>query len=164
MKSEGSNAERNFMKHFNNNVDNNNADNNANGEIYDGKTRDKISDIRVILSRLGGLITKDDRVKIKKELYEIENKKNLSDKEKEMIDDNLLELLNKLNKKDKYKCNDRDDLDYLGIRDIENLFNNIDNNKNYYKSILVKSFFNESSKYYESRGDKVKKTIDRTIS
>ena len=53
----------------------------------------------MILSRLGDIVTKNDREKIKKELYEIENKTNLSDKEKEKIDDNLLELVNKLNKK-----------------------------------------------------------------
>ena len=40
-------------------------------------------------------------IKLKKELYEIESKKNLSDEEKEKIDDNLLELVNKLNKKRK---------------------------------------------------------------
>ena len=36
----------------------------------------------MILSRLGNTVTNNDRKKIKKELYEIENKKNLSDKEK----------------------------------------------------------------------------------
>ena len=46
-------------------------------------------------------MTKNDRDKIKKELYELENKKKLSDEEKEKIDDNLLELVNKLNKKRK---------------------------------------------------------------
>ena len=71
LKSESSNAERNYMKHFDTNVDNNNVDNNANDD-YDGKIRDKIGDFRVILSRLGDIVTKDDRVKVKKELYEIE--------------------------------------------------------------------------------------------
>ena len=71
LKSESSNAERNYMKHFNTNVDNNNVDNSSNDETYDGKIGDKISDIRVTLSRLGDIVTKDDRVKIKKELYEI---------------------------------------------------------------------------------------------
>ena len=156
LKLESSNAERNYMKHFNTNVDNNNVDNSSNDETYDGKIGDKISDIRVTLSRLGDIVTKDDRVKIKKELYEIENKKNLSDKEKEKIDDNLLELVNKLNKKEKYRYHDRDDLDYHGIRDIENLFD-ADNNEDYYKPILVKSSFKENYKYYESRGDKDKK-------
>ena len=66
-----SNAERNYMKHFNTNVDNNNVDNGSNDETYDGKIGDKISDIRVTLSRFGDIVTKDDRVNIKKELHEI---------------------------------------------------------------------------------------------
>ena len=94
------------MKHFDNN-----ADNNANNETYDGKITDKISYIRVILCRFVDIVATDDRKKIKKERHDIENKENLSDKEKEKIDDNLLELVNKLNKKDKYKYHDRDDLD-----------------------------------------------------
>ena len=74
LKPEISNAERNYMKHFNTNVDNINVDNTASIDC-DGKIRDKISDIRVMLSRSGDIVTKDDRVKTKKELYEIENKK-----------------------------------------------------------------------------------------
>ena len=156
LKSGISNAERSYMIYFNTNVDDNTTNDDTNDDTYDAKIRDQISDIRVILSRLGDIVTKDDRVKIKKELYEIENKKNLSDKEKEKIDDNLLELVNKLNKKEKYRYHDRDDLDYHGIRDIENLFDNVNDN-DYYKPILVKSSFNESYKYYESRGDRDKK-------
>ena len=125
LKSESSNAERNYMKHFDNANDDNN---NTNDDTYDGKIRDKISDIRMILSRLGNTITSNDRNKIKKELYEIENKKNLTDKEKEKNYDNLVELANKLNKKEKYKYHDRDDLDYDGIRDMGNLFDNVDDN------------------------------------
>ena len=68
--------------------------------------------------------------KNKEQLYEIENKKNLSNKEKEMINDNLLELVNKLNKKENYRYYDRDDLDYQEIRDNENLFD-ADNNDDY---------------------------------
>ena len=113
LKSESSNAEHNYMKHFNNNT---NDDNNNN--TYDGKIRDKMSNIRMILSRLGNTVTNNDRKKSKKELYEIEKKENLSDKEKEKIYDNLVELVNTLNKKEKYKYHDRYDLDYCGIRDI----------------------------------------------
>ena len=154
LKSEISNAEGNCMKYFNTNAsNNNNASNNTYDDTYDGKIREKISDIRAVLSRLGNIVTKNDREKIKKELYEIENKTNLSDKEKEKIDDNLLKLVNKLNKKEKY--HDRDDLDYHGLRDIENVFDKI--NDDYYKPILLKSSFDESYKYYESRGDKDKK-------
>ena len=80
------------MKHFNTNVDNNTTNVDTNDDTYDAKIRDKIGDIRMILSRLVDIVTKDDRVKIKKELSEIENNKNLSNNEKERIDDNLLEL------------------------------------------------------------------------
>ena len=59
----------------------------------------KKSDTRMILSRLGNTIINNNRKKIKKELYEIENKKNLSDKEKEKNFDHLVELVNTLNKK-----------------------------------------------------------------
>ena len=69
LKSEGSNAERNYMKHFNTNVNNDNVDHYVNDDTYDSKIRDKISDIRAILSRLGDIVTKDDNVKIKNELY-----------------------------------------------------------------------------------------------
>ena len=75
--------------------------------------------------------------------------------EKENIYDNLVKLVNKLNKKEKYRYHVRDDLDYHGIRDVENLLD-VDNNDDFYKAILVQSSFNESYKYYESRGDKDK--------
>ena len=38
--------------------------------------------------------------------------------QKEKIYDNVVELVNKVNKKEKYRYHDRDDLDYYGIRDI----------------------------------------------
>ena len=77
---------------------------------------------------------------------------------KKEIHDHLVELVNTLNKKETYQYHDRDDLDYYGIRDIENLFGNVDvDDDNYYKPILVKSSFKNNYKYYESRGDKDKK-------
>ena len=120
------------MKHFNTNVDDNTTNVDTNDDTYDAKIRDKIADIRVVPSRLWDIVTKGDWVKIKKVLYEIEIKKNLLDGEKEKIYHNLVELANKLNKKEKYRYHDRDDLDYHGLRDIENLFNT-DNNVDYYK-------------------------------
>ena len=61
-------------------------------------------------------------------------------------------------KKEKYKYHDCDDLDYHGIRGIENLFDNDNNNANdYYQPILVEDSFKNNDKYYESRGDKDKK-------
>ena len=51
LKSESSDAECNYMKHFNNNT---------NDDTYDDKIRGKISDIRMTLSRLGNIVTKND--------------------------------------------------------------------------------------------------------
>ena len=112
LKSESSDAERNYMKHFNNNTDDDDDD------TYDGKIRGKISDIRMMLSKLGNTITNNDRKKIRRKLYETEKKENLSDKEKEKIYDDLVKLLETFDKKEKYKYHNRDDLDYYGIRDI----------------------------------------------
>ena len=88
LKSESNPVERNYMKYFNNST---------NDDTYDDKIKGKINDIRIILSRLGNIVTKNDRKKIKKELYEIEKKQNLSDNEKEKIYDHLLKLVNILN-------------------------------------------------------------------
>ena len=92
LKSESSDLEHNFMKHFNNNTID---------DTYDDKIRGRISDINMILSRLGNIVTNKDRKKIKRELYEIEKKENLSDEEKEEIYDHLVKLAKTLNKKEK---------------------------------------------------------------
>ena len=148
LKSESSDAERNYVKHFNNNTNDD-----TNDDTHDGKIRDKISDTRLILSRLGNTVPNNDRKKIKRKLYEIEKKGNLSDMEKEKIFYHLVELVNTLIKNEEYKYHDCDDLDYYGIRGIENLFDN-DNHNDYYKPILVNNSFKNNYKYYESRGDK----------
>ena len=122
------------MKHFNYNTDDDDYDS------CDDKIRGKLRDIRMMLSRLGNTVTNNDRKKIKKELYEIEKKENRSDKEKEKNYDDLFKLAETLDKEEKYEYHDCDDLDYYGIRDIENLFDNDNDNANdYYKPILVKS-------------------------
>ena len=107
LKSESNPVERNYMKYFNNSTSD---------DTYDDKIKSKINDIRIILSRLGNIVTKNDRKEIKKELYEIEKKQNLSDNEKEKIYDHLVELVNTLDKKKERKKSDHDDLDYFGIR------------------------------------------------
>ena len=95
------------MEHFNNSTSD---------DTYDDKIKNKINNIRMILSRLGNIVTVNDRKEIKKELYEIEKKQNLSDNEKEKIYDHLVELVNTLDKKEERKKSDHDDLDYFGIR------------------------------------------------
>ena len=148
LKSESNPAERNYMKNFNNSISD---------DTYDDKIKSKINYIRMILSRLGNIVTKKYRKEIKKELYEIEKKQNLSDNEKEKIYDHLVKLVNTFDKKEEYKHSDRDDLDYFGIKELENLFGDTDNDDNYYKPVLVKTSFKDGYKYYESRGDKDKK-------
>ena len=101
LKSESSNAEYNYMKHLNNTNDNNNT--NDHDDTYDSWIRHKISDFRIILSRLLSTITNKDEKKIKKELYKIENKQNLSDTEKEKIYDHLVELARTLDNNIKIK-------------------------------------------------------------
>ena len=53
-----------------------------------------------------------------------------------------------------HRYRDNDDLDYKGIRQIENLFNEI--NDDYYKPIKTKGAFNNNYIEYESRGHKDK--------
>ena len=62
---------------------------------------DKISDIRKILKRLRDILPKKYRKEILKRLYEIENSRNLSDQEKEEINDDLTKLVRIPDKKRK---------------------------------------------------------------
>ena len=123
-----------------------------NNNLYDNK----ISDIRRILSRLRDILPKKDRKEIKDKLYEIEHQRNISEAEKEENDEYLRKLVRILNDKEEHSLYDRDDFDYYGIRDIENLFDEA-SEEDYYKPILVKSSFKGNYKYYESRGDKEKR-------
>ena len=120
----------------------------ANDEI-----KDKVNNIRIVLARLGYIRSKNDRKIIKKDLYEIDKKKRPTKPQKERAYRYLIELANYLDKKQEHKHIDRDDLDYFGIIDIENLFFNIDDSK-YYKPQLVKSLFNNNYEYHEIRGDR----------
>ena len=56
---------------------------------------------------------------------------------------------------EKSKYLDNDDEEYKGIKDLEHLFEKL-NEDGYYKPMLVKSSFNEGYKEYESRGDEYK--------
>ena len=142
LRSESDLVESNYEKYINNNT---------NDQI-----KSEINNIRIILARLGNIITKNVRKKIKNDLYEIEKKQRLTKTQKERIYNHLIELANALNKKEEYKYHNYDDLDYFGIKDIENLFINIDDS-DYYKPILVNSSFKNNYEYYEIRGDKNKK-------
>ena len=126
-------------------------------ELFDNNLDDdKISDIRRILNRLRDILPKRYRKEINRKLYETENNEDLSEAEKEENDKYLRKLVRNLNNKEKYNLYDHDDFDYYGIRNIENLYDEV-SEEDYYKPILVKSFFKGNYKYYESRGDKEKR-------
>ena len=60
-----------------------------------------------------------------------------------------------LNRLEKHQYRNNDDLNYKRIREIENLFNEID--EDYYKPTKTKGALNNNYIKYESRGDKNKK-------
>ena len=122
------------MKHFNYNTDDDDYDS------CDDKIRGKLRDIRMMLSRLGNTVTNNDRRKIKRNFIKQIKRKTFQIRRKIKFMMILLNLQKILIKKEEYKYHDRDDLDYYGIRDIENLFDiDNDNANDYYKPILVKS-------------------------
>ena len=78
---ESSALENNFTTTNNNNNNNADEDDDGDDDTYDGKIRGKTRDIKIIFNRLGNIATNKNRKKIIKELYEIGNKQNFSDKE-----------------------------------------------------------------------------------
>ena len=89
---------------------------------------------------------------IRRNPYEIEIRKNLSESKIKEIEQNLIELEESLFKLNMYY--DYDDDKYYGIRDIENLFGEFD--EDYYKPIKTVSAFDGNYTEYESKGDKDK--------
>ena len=128
LRSESNPAECSYMRYLNNN---------SNDEI-----KIKINDIRLILSRLGNIVTKNDRKKNEKDLYEIDQRQRLYDNEKIKIYNDLIKLADTLYKKEENKHSDHDNLDCFGIREPENLFaNDYYFFYYYYKPVSVKNFF-----------------------
>ena len=85
------------------------------------------------------ILPKKDRKEIKDKLCKIKHQRNISEEERERNDEQLRKLVRILNDKEKYRPYDRDDLDYYGIRDIENLFDEASED-DYYKPINNKTF------------------------
>ena len=119
--------EDNYMKYINNNTDN---------ELHA-----RINNARVMASKLGNILTKEERNFIRKELYKLQkNKKRFTKTQRERAYVYLIELVNTLNNKEKHQYSNFNDQDYFRIKDIENLFYTIDLNE-YYKSVLTKEVF-----------------------
>ena len=94
--------------------------------------------------------------KTKQKKYQEEREKKHYTKELKRIE----EFLRKIEKEDfsrlkKHRYRDNDDPDYKEIRQIENLFDEI--NEDYCKPIKTKDAFNSNCTEYERRGDKDKK-------
>ena len=122
-------------------------------ELFNDNNNNEISDIRRILNRLRDILPKKDRKEIKDKLYEIEHQRNISEAEKEENDEYLRKLVRILNDKEEHSLYDRDDFDYYGIRDIENLFDDA-SEEDYYKPMFVKSSYKSNYKHYESNVEK----------
>ena len=75
-------------------------------------------------------------------------------KELKKVEKFLIKLEEDINRLEKHCYRDDNDLDYKGIRQIENLFDEV--NKDYYKPIKIKGTFNNNYIQYENRGDKDK--------
>ena len=101
---------------------------------------ERIKKIREDFNKLRGRFLKPKIKEIRRNLYEIENKKNLSKSKIKEIEQNLIELEKILLKLNKY--NDYDDTEYNG-RDVEKLFGEF-NEDYYYEPIKTKSSFNSS--------------------
>ena len=133
--------EDNYMKYINNNTDN---------ELHA-----RINSIRIAATKLSNILINEERNIIREELYRLENKKRFTRAQREKAYTYLIDLARTLDNKEKYQYSDYHDQDYLGIRDIENMLNNIDD-INYYKPILTKESFVSNYQYYEISGDRYK--------
>ena len=96
--------------------------------------------------------------KIRRNLYDIKNPKNLFRSKIKKIEKNLLELKESLFKPKKYY--DYDHAENKGIKDVRHLFD-LSIDKDCYKPIKTVSDFDDNNDYieYESKGDK-----DKTLS
>ena len=113
----------------------------------------KIRDIKKDFNKSRYKFSKSKIKEIRKNLYNIKCPKNLSESKIKEIEKNLFKLEESLSEPKKYY--DYDDPEYIGIRDIANLFNqSID--EDCHKPKKTKSAFNGNYIEYESNGDKDK--------
>ena len=137
----------------------------------------EIKETKKIFNELRNNFSKEEIKKIRRKfrfrestdkyLKELEQKDSLTEEEKkekkryteklQKVEEFLKKLKKYLNRLEKYQYHDNDDLNYKGMRQIENLFDKID--KDYYKPIKTNGAFNDDYMEYESKGDK-----DRNLS
>ena len=148
LKSESNPIERSYFKYFNNSISD---------DTYDDEIKSKINDIRLILSRLGNIVTKNIEKKLKKNFMKQKKSKTFQIMKKRkrfmiiLLNQQILSI-----KKTNTNVRDHDDEDCFEIKELENLFGDVDND-DYYKPVLVRSSFKKNYEYYENRGGKEKK-------
>ena len=113
------------------------------------KNKKRIDIIREELKESSYKLSKSELKEIKKNLYNIEKRKQFEEKNPKRY---LDELDKKILKLDKHQ--DYDDFGYRGIKNVHNFFK-LSIGKDYYKPILVKSGYNNNYIQYESKGDKI---------
>ena len=120
-------------------------------------SKKKIKEIKKDFNKLKYRFSKSKLSEFRRSLYNIKNQKNLSTPEIKETEKNLLELEKSLYNLKKH-C-DHDDTEYQVIRDIKNLFGEVD--EDYYKPIKIKSASNGNYIKYESKGDKDKNLLPK---
>ena len=118
----------------------------------------RIEKIRKEFNESRHILPKSKLNEIRRNLYEIENEKNLFASKINEIGRNLFELEENLSKTKKYY--DYDDIEYRGIRNLRDL-SDFSIDEDYYKPIITESSFNNNYIQYESKGDKGKKIINK---
>ena len=90
---------------------------------------------------------------VRRNLYETENKKNLSVSKVKKIEKNLLKLQKSLSKQKRFY--DYDDAEYKETAGVKYLFH-LSIDEDYYKPIITNNAFNKNYIQYESKGNKYK--------
>ena len=113
----------------------------------------RIEKIRTEFNESRHKFSKSKINEIRRNLYEIENEKNLFAPKIKEIKRNLLELEENIFKPKKYY--DYDDTEYEGIRNVKDLFD-LSIDEDCYKPVITDGAFNNNYIQYESKGNKSK--------
>ena len=113
----------------------------------------RIQEIRKEFNESRHKFSKSKINEIRRNLYEIENEKNLFASKIKEIERNLTELEENLSKTKKYYF--YDDIEYKGIRNVKDLFY-LSIDEDYCRPMITNCAFNNNYIQYESKGNKVK--------
>ena len=116
-------------------------------------SKSRIEKIRKEFNESRHKFSKSEINGIRRNLYEIENEKNLFESKIKEIERNHTEFEENFSKTKKYY--DYDDTEYKGIRGAKYLFDLL-TDEDYYKPLITNGTFNNSYIQYESKGNKEK--------